>query len=136
MRSFSCLAPLLCSLATGALVQPPAPTARAQPRPLWRAPAVPTHGAAATWATGAAAMAHLVTPAAAHAAEGGLPDDSLVVGFAVLLLALIGLLNLSLGDIAADEAMLPSSVNLINKNRARKSTFIRGKDPTSGGPPA
>ena len=33
-----------------------------------------------------------------------LPDDSIVVGFTVLLLGAIGLLNASLGDIAADEA--------------------------------
>ena len=58
----------------------------------------------------------------------GVPDDSVVVGFAVFLLICIGALNLSLGDIAADEAQLPSSVNLINKNRARRSSFIKGKD--------
>ena len=66
--------------------------------------------------------------AAAEDAVGiGLPDDSILVGFAILLLVLTGLLNLSLGDVIADEAQLPSSVNLINKNRARRSTFIKGK---------
>lgn len=60
------------------------------------------------------------------------PDDTLLVGFALLIVALGGLLNLSLGDVAADEAMLPSSVNLINQNRARKSTFIKGDSKPRG----
>ena len=84
--------------------------------------------------TGCAGVLTLHAPAAFAAEIEGVPDDSVVVGFALFLLVCIGLLNLSLGDIAADEAQLPSSVNLINKNRQRRSTFIKGgKD--SGMPP-
>lgn len=89
------------------------------------------------WLAGGAA---LLQPAAALAADASdaaanantaadaaaAPDDTLLVVAAVALLALTGLLNLSLGDIAEDEAMLPSSVNLINQNRARRSEFIKG----------
>lgn len=82
----------------------------------------------ASWAATPALL--LGTPAAlavdAADAASDLPDDTFVVAFAVGLLVLIGLLNLSLGDIAADEAQLPSSVNLINKARQRRSTFIKG----------
>ena len=76
----------------------------------------------------ASAIAAVIQPGAAVAAAetDGLPPDSLVVGFAVLLLVLTGLLNLSLGDIIADEAQLPSSTNLINKSRQRRSSFIKG----------
>ena len=63
-------------------------------------------------------------PTAALAADD-LPDDRIAVGFALLLLVAIGALQLSLGDIVADEAQLPSSINLINKNRNRRSTFIK-----------
>lgn len=84
-------------------------------------------------ATLGGAAAALIQPQAAMAeVEGAVPDDSLVVGFALFLLVCTGLLNLSLGDIAADEAQLPSSVNLINKSRARRSSFIKGgKDGSS-----
>ena len=58
-------------------------------------------------AAGSAALAMLGGPLAAEAVEtpGGaeLPPDSFVVGFAFLLVLATGLLNLSLGDIAADE---------------------------------
>ena len=54
------------------------------------------------------------------------------VGFALFLLLCTGLLNLSLCDIAADEAQLPSSVNLINKSRAKRSSFIKGKSDGPG----
>ncbi len=77
------------------------------------------------------ASALVTMPAASMAADDavgiGMPDDSFLVGFAILVLLLTGLLNLSLGDVIADEAQLPSSVNLINKNRARRSSFIKGK---------
>ena len=85
-------------------------------------------GRAAKMVGGGAALLQPHAVLAIESGENGLPDDSLVVGFAVLLLVATGLLNLSLGDIAADEAQLPSSVNLINKNRARRSNFIKGKD--------
>ena len=45
---------------------------------------------------------------------------------ALLLVAAVGALNLSLGDIVEDEANLPSSTNLINANRERRSAFIKG----------
>merc|ERR1712046_321524 len=73
-----------------------------------------------------------VAAAADHVADG-LPPDSLVVGFALFLLVAAGALQLSLGDIVADEAQLPSSVNLINKNRQRRSNFIKGKKRLMGG---
>ena len=78
---------------------------------------------------GAAALAH--APAAVLAVDDAvgpaLPDDRLVAGFAILLLVLTGLLNLSLGDVIADEAQLPSSTALINKSKAKRSSFIKGK---------
>ena len=85
-------------------------------------------------ATAGGAVAAILQPQAAMAeVEGFVPDDSIVVGFALFLLLCTGLLNLSLGDIAADEAALPSSVNLINKARAKRSSFIKGKSDGSGG---
>lgn len=57
----------------------------------------------------------------------GLPDDRLVVGFALLLVVAVGLLQLSLGDVVGDEANLPSSVNLINQSRKKRSSFIKGR---------
>ena len=65
---------------------------------------------------------------AAFAAPGDLPDnDFFIVGFAVLLVVLTGLLQLSLGDIQAEEANLPSSVTLINENRKKSNSFIKSK---------
>ena len=88
-------------------------------------------GAART-AVGGAAAAVLHVPAAwadeASDAAAALPDDRIVVGIALFLFLCTLLLNLSLGDVVGDEAQLPSSVNLINKNRARRSAFIKGKD--------
>ena len=86
-------------------------------------------GRAAT--AGGAAIAALqphVASAVETASGTELPDDSFVVGFALFLLVGTGLQQLSLGDIVADEAQLPSSVNLINKNKARRSSFIKGKN--------
>ena len=100
------------------------------PPTILRAPVLRPLLARAAVAGGSAAA--LLQPHAAMAeVEKALPDDSLVVGFALFLLVCTGLLNLSLGDIAADEAQLPSSVNLINRSRAKRSSFIKGKD---GGP--
>ena len=79
-------------------------------------------------AGGAATAALLPTAATAadSAAAAGLPDDRIAVGIALALLISTLLLNASLGDVVGDEAQLPSSVNLINKNRQRRSSFIRG----------
>ena len=81
-------------------------------------------------AGGAVATAMPVHAVAAVETAGGaeLPDDSFVVAFALFLVVAAGALQLSLGDIVADEAQLPSSVNLINKSRKRRSNFIKGKD--------
>ena len=83
-----------------------------------------TSGAAAPFALQSAAFAD---DASAAAAASGLPDDRIVVGIALTLFVLTLLLNASLGDVVGDEAQLPSSVNLINKSRQRRSDFIRGK---------
>lgn len=90
--------------------------------------AAPLFRSVATPSTAGGALLAMLPPQAALAAPDNLPDDSFAVGFALLLVVAIGALQLSLGDIVADEAQLPSSVNLINKNRARRSSFIKGKD--------
>jgi hypothetical protein len=56
-------------------------------------------------------------------------DDRVVVGFALLLLVATGLLNLSLGDVAADEANLPSSSARINDLRQKRSDFLKSRGP-------
>ena len=80
----------------------------------------------------ASAAVATVLPRAAVAVETAsgteLPDDGFVVAFAAFLLVCVGALNLSLGDIAADEAQLPSSVNLINKSKKARNSFIKGKE--------
>ena len=53
--------------------------------------------------------------------------DAVVVGVALLLVGATGFLQLSLGDIQAEEANLPSSVSLINKNRLKTNSFIKSK---------
>ncbi|KAL1504172.1 hypothetical protein AB1Y20_010581 [Prymnesium parvum] len=69
-----------------------------------------------------------LSPAAANAADGSsLPPDSLLIGVALTLLAATGLLQLSLGDVIADESELPSSTNLINKSRQKRSSFLKKK---------
>lgn len=82
-------------------------------------------------ATGTAAFAlqpaAFAADASAAAAANALPDDRIVVGIALALFVLTLLLNASLGDVVGDEAQLPSSVNLINKSRQRRSDFIKGK---------
>ena len=86
-------------------------------------PALPAHTAPA-----AAAAAVLLHADAAFAATSDVPDnDIFVVGAALLLVVLTGLLQLSLGDIQAEEARLPSSVSLINKNRQKTNSFIKSK---------
>jgi hypothetical protein len=81
----------------------------------------------AAFALQPAAFAADASAAAAAAAANALPDDRIVVGIALALLVLTLLLNASLGDVIGDEAQLPSSVNLINKSRQRRSDFIKGK---------
>ena len=89
----------------------------------------PGPGAARFVAAGVAASwsAQPLRAEEAAAAASTLPDDRIVVVFALVILVLAGLQQASLGDIVADEAQLPSSVNLINKNRQRRSSFIKGK---------
>lgn len=80
-------------------------------------------GGAAAFSLQPAAFAdEVIAPSGA-----ALPDDSIAVGIALTLFVLTLLLNASLGDVVGDEAQLPSSVNLINKNRQRRSTFIKGR---------
>ena len=85
----------------------------------------------AAWAAAAGAALPQMLPSVALAADEAagvdLPDDRIVVGAAIFLLALTGLLQLSLGDVIGDEAQLPSSTSLINKNKQRRSSFIKGK---------
>ena len=76
---------------------------------------------------GAAVALHPLSASAVETASGTeLPNDGFVVAFALFLVVAAGALQLSLGDIVRDEAMLPSSVNLINKNRQRRNSFIKG----------
>lgn len=99
-------------------------------RPLAQKCAVPRLSAVST----AAVLSTTAWVQAAQAAEVGGPpiDDRIVVAFALLILGATGALTLSLGDVVGDEAQLPSSVNLINKNRKRRSTFIKSnKTPPS-----
>ncbi|KAL3924026.1 MAG: hypothetical protein SGPRY_004041 [Prymnesium sp.] len=68
-----------------------------------------------------------ISASAAETSSSGLPPDALVIAIAVGLLVATGLLQLSLGDVAGDEAQLPSSVNLINKSRQKRSSFLKKK---------
>ena len=121
------MALLLLAGATTSFLTPPSLVGAARPLISFGAPMNALAGRAVTTIGSAAALLH---PHAANALENGdgVPPDSFVVGFAVLLVVAVGALNLSLGDIAADEAQLPSSVNLINQSRQRRSSFIKGKD--------
>lgn len=116
-----CFLCALCSLTDG-LSLPHAIRGASKP------PVLPFPSAAVATVTSASAVAFL--PEAAHAvADNGLPtDDYVVVGIALTLLVLTGLLTASLGDLIADEAQLPSSVNLINKSRRRRSNFLKKGD--------
>jgi hypothetical protein len=100
------------------LVQAVAPAAYAVLAQPWTLAA---HAEDATATTAAAAAA-----ASSSAAAQPLPDDSLLVGAAVVLLILTGLLNLSLGDVVAEEASLPSTSTRINSMKKRRSDFIKG----------
>ena len=100
-----------------AFVLPTAPL-----RPLLRTPSMP---AAAALPLPGPKMSLLESTFALVADEPPIPDFVLV-GVALLLVAAVGALNLSLGDIVEDEANLPSSTNLINANRERRSAFIKG----------
>merc|ERR1711920_1058494 len=72
-------------------------------------------------------LANMPTAVLAEAvASPELPNDSIVVGIALVLLVLTAALNLSLGDVVADEANLPSSTSRINELKRKQSTFIRG----------
>jgi|EP00900_Chrysochromulina_parva_P019289 hypothetical protein len=97
-------------------------------RPSLLSPAsVARFAAASGTAAFALQPAAFAADASAAAAANALPDDRIVVGIALALLVLTLLLNASLGDVIGDEAQLPSSVNLINKSRQRRSDFIKGK---------
>ena len=86
-------------------------------------------------ARGAALTALLAAQPALAVVDEGPPDyDGILVGVALFLVTCCGLLQLSLGDIAADEAMLPSSANLINKSKKRRSNFIKTGGPPGGSP--
>jgi hypothetical protein len=93
-------------------------------------PALPTTAASAA-AAATAALLHADAAFAETSANNyasSAPDyDIFVVGAALLLVVLTGLLQLSLGDIQAEEANLPSSVALINKNRQKTNSFIKSK---------
>ena len=116
--------PVLLTACTALL--PGAPLASTQMQRL--APAIRPILARAVPGAAPLGAAYALIPHAAMAAEiEGVPDDKYIVGFALFLLVCIGALQLSLGDIQAQEAQLPSSVNLINKNRKRNSSFIKGK---------
>lgn len=83
--------------------------------------------ARASLAPAAAMLARADMAYAADVATDPPVPDSVVVGVALLLVALTGFLQLSLGDIQAEEANLPSSVSLINKNRQKTNSFIKSK---------
>lgn len=120
MRSVvSCLL-LLAAPACALLL--PLPRAPPSTRPSLAAGAVAVRGVASS-------AAALLLPAAANAADAApeLPNDTIPVVIALVLLVATGALQLSLGDVMADEAQLPSSTSLINKNKQRRSTFIQGK---------
>ena len=101
-----------------ALVLPTVPL-----RPMLRTPSRPI--AAASPMPGPK-MSLLETATSALLADEPPIPDAVLVGVALLLVAAVGALNLSLGDIVEDEANLPSSTNLINANRERRSAFIKG----------
>ena len=101
-----------------ALVLPTAPL-----RPLLRPPSQPA--VAASPLPGPKMSLVDMAPLLLLADEPPIPD-AVLVGVALLLVAAVGALNLSLGDIVEDEANLPSSTTLINQNRERRSAFIKG----------
>ena len=94
----------------------------------------PLHAAGARAASAVVAATVLFHGDLAYAATSAdnvyaaTPDfDGFLIGFAAFLVVATGLLQLSLGDIQAEEANLPSSVSLINKNRQKTNSFIKSK---------
>ena len=75
-------------------------------------------------------MSLLETATSALLADEPPIPDAVLVGVALLLVAAVGALNLSLGDIVEDEANLPSSTNLINANRERRSACLLYTSPS------
>ena len=96
---------LLFSSPAAALLPSPRPLAPGNVLASLTSRALPALASRAAVASGA--MAAVLHPHAAAAVEVNsgieLPNDSFVVGFAVLILVGTGLLNASLGDIVADE---------------------------------
>lgn len=90
---------------------------------------LPSRAAALAYLAAPGLMAVHVDAAVAETGAGMPVDDNLLVGFAFVLVVATGLLQLSLGDIQAEEAQLPSSVSLINKNRQKTNSFIKTKKP-------
>jgi len=90
---------------------------------------LPTVAAAQSSAAVFAGIASAASAAAERAVIANELDDRFVVGFALFVLIATGLLNLSLGDVAGDEAMLPSSTSNINDLRKRRSSFLKSRGP-------
>jgi hypothetical protein len=67
-------------------------------------PRLPTVLARVATSSGAVALFHAPAAFADDASAVAPPDDTFIVGFAIFLLVCTGLLNLSLGDVIADEA--------------------------------
>ena len=106
--------------------------ARPSIRPAHSSPIVaPLHARAASAVVSTAVLLHADLAFAQTSADnvyGETPDlDGFLIGFAIFLTVATGLLQLSLGDIQAEEANLPSSVSLINKNRQKSNSFIKSK---------
>ena len=106
--------------------------ARPSVRPAHSSPIVaPLHARAASAVVSTAVLLHADLAFAQTSADnvyGETPDlDGFLIGFAIFLTVATGLLQLSLGDIQAEEANLPSSVSLINQNRQKSNSFIKSK---------
>ena len=107
--------------------------ARPSIRPAQSSPIVvaPLHARAASAVVSTAVLLHADLAFAQTSADnvyGETPDlDGFLIGFAIFLTVATGLLQLSLGDIQAEEANLPSSVSLINQNRQKSNSFIKSK---------
>lgn len=116
------------ALSTGGRYDAARPSIRAAHSPPMVAP---LHARAASAVVSAAVLFHADLAFAQTSADNiyaETPDfDGFLIGFAIFLTAATGLLQLSLGDIQAEEANLPSSVSLINKNRQKTNSFIKSK---------
>mmetsp|Transcript_26950 Transcript_26950/g.75693 ORF Transcript_26950/g.75693 Transcript_26950/m.75693 type:complete len:131 (+) Transcript_26950:24-416(+) len=119
--------PALCA----ALSTPP--TGRGSPSaPLLSKATLPAQLPALPARLSAALLSAAATSASAAPERGAIEnqlDDRLVVGFALVVLVATALLNLSLGDVVADEANLPSSSARINDLRQKRSDFLRSRNP-------